>query len=112
MEIGETLLATSRLEFRDWLRKNHSSRTEIWLIQLKKASGKKSLDYAEAVEEALCYGWIDSFSKSMDTERYAIRFSPRRPRSHWTDANKELARKMIAMGKMTAAGRRTLPADL
>ena len=112
MEIGETLLPTSRKEFRRWLQKHHADRTEIWWIQYKKATGKPSLDYVEAVEEAICFGWIDGFVKTIDAQRYATRFTPRRPRSNWTATNKERARKMITTGKMTAAGRKNLPEDL
>ncbi len=112
MEIGETLLAQTRLEFRNWLRKNHAKSKEIWLIQYKKATGKASLDYVEALEEAICYGWIDGLVKTMDAERYVTRFTPRRPRSHWTESNKERARKLIAAGRMARAGRQTLPKDL
>ncbi|MBA3355771.1 MAG: hypothetical protein H0U18_07500 [Pyrinomonadaceae bacterium] len=66
----------------------------------------------DAVEEAICFGWIESIGfKSMDAERYATRFSPRRPKSNWTETNKERARRMIAEGKMTEAGRGSLPLD-
>jgi uncharacterized protein YdeI (YjbR/CyaY-like superfamily) len=112
MEIGETLYVTNRQDFRRWLEKNHKSKKEIWLIQYKKAAKKPSLNYVEAVEEALCFGWIDNTEKSMDIERYATRFSPRRPKSNWTDTNKERARKLIAEGKMTETGFASLPADL
>ncbi len=112
MEIGETFFAQTRLEFRNWLRKNHARRNEIWLIHYKKATGKASLDYVEALEEAICYGWIDGLVKTLDAERYVTRFTPRRPRSHWTEANKDRARKMIAAGRMAMAGRQTLPKDL
>lgn len=112
MEIGETLYVTDRQDFRRWLEENHKSNKEIWLIQYKKAAKKPSINYVEAVEEALCFGWIDSTEKSMDIERYATRFSPRRPKSNWTDTNKERARKLIAEGKMTEAGFASLPADL
>jgi uncharacterized protein YdeI (YjbR/CyaY-like superfamily) len=112
MDIGETLLPTSRQEFRTWLRQHHADRTEIWLIQYKKATGRPSLDYLEAVEEAICFGWIDGFVKTINAERYATRFTPRRPKSNWTETNKERARRMIAAGKMTAAGRKNLPEDL
>ncbi|HLF73954.1 MAG TPA: hypothetical protein VI524_06395 [Anaerolineales bacterium] len=111
MQIGETLYVTNRDDFRKWLAKNHQTRKEIWLIQYKKATKKPSIDYVEAVEEAICFGWIDSTEKSMDAERYATRFSPRRPRSNWTETNKARARKMIAEGKMTEAGLATLPSD-
>ena len=109
MEIGETLYVTTCEEFRKWLEENHKSKKEIWLIQYKKATRKPSINYVEAVEEAICLGWIDSTEKSMDAERYATRFSPRRPKSNWTETNKERARKMIAEGKMTEAGFATLP---
>ena len=112
MEIGETLYVTDRQDFRRWLEENHKSKKEIWLIQYKKAAQKPSINYVEAVEEALCFGWIDNTEKSMDIERYATRFSPRRPKSNWTDTNKERARKLIAEGKMTEAGFASLPADL
>lgn len=112
MEIGETLYITTGKEFRKWLEENHKSKKEIWLIQYKKAAKKPSINYVEAVEEALCFGWIDGLEKSMDAERYALRFSPRRPKSNWTETNKERARKLIAQGKMTESGRATLPPDL
>lgn len=112
MEIGETLYVTTREAYRKWLLENHRSRKEIWLIQYKKATKKPSIDYAEAVEEAICFGWIDGLEKSMDAERYALRFTPRRPKSNWTETNKERARRMIAAGKMTEAGRAALPHDL
>lgn len=111
MEIGETLYVTTPDEFRKWLEANHKSKMEIWLIQYKKASKKPSIDYVEAVEEALCFGWIDSTEKSIDAERYALRFSPRRPKSNWTEVNKERARRLVAEGKMTEAGLARLPED-
>ena len=80
MEIGETLYVTTSDEFRKWLLQNHQTKKEIWLIQYKKATKKPSINYVEAVEEALCFGWIDGLEKSMDAERYALRFSPRRTR--------------------------------
>jgi len=112
MEIGQTLRVTTRQEFRSWLRKNHAIKKEIWLIQYKKGTGKPTLNYVEAVEEAICFGWIDGFERSMDSERYATRFTPRRAKSNWTETNKGRARKMIAAGKMTAAGRKALPEDV
>ncbi|HLO15162.1 MAG TPA: hypothetical protein VK206_10055 [Anaerolineales bacterium] len=112
MEIGETLYVITRDDFRKWLIKNHKTKKEIWLIQFKKATKKPSINYVEAVEEAICFGWIDGFEKGMDAERYATRFSPRRPKSNWTETNKERARKMIKEGKMTKAGLATLPTDM
>ena len=111
MEIDETLYVANREGFRKWLEENHKSKKEIWLIQYKKATKKPSINYVEAVEEALCFGWIDSTEKSMDAERYATRFSPRRLKSNWTEANKERARRLIAEGRMTEAGLASLPED-
>lgn len=110
-QIGETLAVTTAADFRKWLRKNHAAKTEIWLVQYKKAIAKPSPPYALALEEAICFGWIDSAIRSIDAERYAIRFTPRRPRSNWTESNRALARRLEAEGRMTAAGRRALPAD-
>ena len=112
MEIGETLYVTTPAEFRRWLKANHKLKKEIWLIQYKKATGKPSIDFAEAIEEAMCFGWVDSSMKSMDAERYATRFTPRRPRSNWTEGNKERARRLIATGRMTEAGLASLPPEM
>ncbi len=112
MDIGETLYVTTAAEFRKWLQKNHRSKKEIWLVQYKKTAHKPSLAYTAAVEEAICFGWIDGFEKGMDAERYATRFTPRRPKSNWTETNKQRARELIAAGRMTAAGRASLPPDV
>ncbi len=106
--IGETLLVTRPEEFRRWLRGNSARKHEIWLVQFKRATGKACLDYGKAVEQAICFGWIDSSIRSIDSERYVIRFTPRRPGSHWTEANKRLAKRLKADGRMTAAGERAL----
>src|SRR5512145_1066868 len=112
MEIGETLYVTTRAEFRKWLEKNHRTQKEIWLIQYRKATGKPSIKLAEAVEEAMCFGWTESIGfKGLDAERYVTRFTPRRSKSNWTEKNRARARKMIAEGKMTKAGLASLPQD-
>jgi uncharacterized protein YdeI (YjbR/CyaY-like superfamily) len=103
---------SSPAKFREWLEQNHDRATELLLGFHKKSSGKKSITYPEALDEALCFGWIDNTQKSMDAERYATRFSPRRPKSNWTETNKERARRLIAEGKMTEAGLATLPPDV
>ncbi|HKI54386.1 MAG TPA: hypothetical protein VJ987_09685 [Anaerolineales bacterium] len=112
MQIGETLYVTDRNGFRKWLIENHKIKKEIWVIQYKKNTKKPSINYAEAVEEAICFGWIDSSKKGMDAERFATRFSPRKPKSNWTNTNKDRARKMIAEGRMSPAGKATLPSDV
>jgi len=109
MEIGETLYVTSRRDFRKWLAKNCRKKEEIWLIFYKKYSGKPSISYDEAVEEALCYGWIDSQQKPIDAEKFARRFTPRKKGSNWAESNIKRAQRMLRNGKMTKAGVTALP---
>jgi uncharacterized protein YdeI (YjbR/CyaY-like superfamily) len=104
MELGETLYVTNRKKWRAWLAKNHKTKIEIWLVYPKKATGKTRIPYNDAVEEALCYGWIDSIQKTMDAGRNAQRFSPRRKGSALSPMNKERIRRLIAAKKMTKAG--------
>lgn len=109
MEITETLYAGNRAMWRAWLEAHHATAREIWLITYGRKSGGRSVSYLDAVEEALCFGWIDGISKKLDAERTAQRFTPRRPKSNWTELNKERARRLIAAGLMTEAGRAVLP---
>jgi uncharacterized protein YdeI (YjbR/CyaY-like superfamily) len=104
MEITETLYVTNRREWRSWLEKNHRSAKEIWLIYYNKKSGKPRIPYNDAVEEALCYGWIDSTIKKYDEERAAQRFSPRRKNSKLSELNRERIRRLVEAKKMTPAG--------
>jgi uncharacterized protein YdeI (YjbR/CyaY-like superfamily) len=112
MEIGETLLVTSRSEWRAWLAQHHRDRKEIWLIYYKKTSGKTGITYDESVEEALCFGWIDGANKDIDQETYAGRFTPRRAKSPWSDSNRERVARLLREGHMTEAGLTALPPDL
>ncbi len=112
MEIGETLLVNSRQEWREWLAQHHADRKEIWLIYYKKTSGKTGITYEESVEEALSFGWIDGANKGIDQKTYAGRFTPRRPKSPWSDSNRERVARLLREGRMTAAGLAVLPADL
>ncbi len=104
MKVGKTFYAKNRREWRAWLARQHETAREIWLIYYKKHSGKPRIPYNHAVEEALCYGWIDSILKPIDADRYAQRFSPRRRRSRLSDMNRERVRRLIASGRMTRAG--------
>ena len=104
MEIGQTLTVRNSLEWRRWLAKHHKSAREIWLIYYKKLSGKPRIPYNDAVEEALCYGWIDSILKPIDERKYAQRYSPRRKTSRLSDMNRERVRRLIKSGRMTKAG--------
>lgn len=112
MEIGETLLVTSRDEWREWLAQHHRHYKEIWLIYYKKTSGKTGITYEESVEEALCFGWVDGAIKGIDQETYAGRFTPRRPKSPWSDSNRNRVAKLLREGRMTEAGLVVLPADI
>lgn len=94
----------SRSEWRKWLEKNHGKQPYVWLIMYKKDSGKPSVYYEEAVEEALCFGWIDSKPNKRDAESRFQFFSPRKPKSGWSAINKERIKRLVAEGKMTAAG--------
>ena len=97
-------------DWRDWLDANHESAAEIWLVFWKKASGKQVLDWAQAVEIALRYGWIDGRIQGIDETRYGQRFTPRRAKSKWSKVNKELALRLIAAGEMTPMGLRAVEA--
>lgn len=97
-----------RGEWRKWLEENHFLEKEVWVVIHKKKSGKKGLRYKEAVEEAICFGWIDSKMQSIDNNRFRQRFSPRRKNSMWSKNNKETAEKMIQAGKMTRLGFETI----
>jgi uncharacterized protein YdeI (YjbR/CyaY-like superfamily) len=104
MKVGKTFCAKNRSEWRAWLRKNHNSAKEIWLVYYNKQSGKPRIPYNDAVEEALCFGWIDSIVKKLDRERFAQRFSPRKPRSNWSETNKVRVHRLIGQRRMTKAG--------
>lgn len=104
MEITETIYLTNRIDWRDWLESNHQSKKEIWLIYYKKHTGKPRIPYDDAVEEALCFGWIDSIVKRVDDATFVQKFSPRKPRSLWSALNKDRVEKMIKAGLMTQAG--------
>lgn len=100
MEITNTLYVTSREEWRAWLEQHYQNEKEIWLIYYRKESGKPRIPYNDAVEEALCFGWIDSTAKALDAQRFAQKFSPRRPKSPYSQPNKERLQRMIAQGKV------------
>ena len=96
--------AKDRKAWRKWLEKNHATSDGVWLIYDKKASGKKRLEYSDAVEEALCFGWIDSTLRPLDDEKYMQRFTPRKPNSGWSALNKQRIEKMIDQNLMAKAG--------
>jgi len=100
----ESIYATDRKEWREWLEKFHLTSSGIWLIYYKVKSGKTSVQYSEAVKEALCFGWIDSKVKSLDENRYQQIFTPRKLKSVWSKLNKQYIQELIEQGLMTQVG--------
>jgi uncharacterized protein YdeI (YjbR/CyaY-like superfamily) len=101
--MAEQLGFSDRAEFREWLQKNHSTNKGIWIVFTKTALTKK-LTPNEALEEALCFGWIDGQIKSLDNEKYLKKFTARTKDSRWSDANKALAVRLVECGRMTEQG--------
>src|SRR5450755_2886152 len=112
MEIGETLLVHTRQEWRDWLTAHIQTHKKIWLVFYKKSAHLSGISFEDAIEEALCFGWIDSQSKGINEQTYAIHFTPRRPKSQWTASNRARAARLISEGKMMEAGWMVLPAEM
>ena len=100
----ETFYPASRQAWRLWLQENHSTKQSVWLIYYKKKSGTPSLSWSEAVDEALCFGWIDSKAKPIDEEKYMQFFSRRKPNSVWSKINKEKIKELMAAGLIIQSG--------
>jgi uncharacterized protein YdeI (YjbR/CyaY-like superfamily) len=100
MEITQTLFVTERQEWREWLVKHYKTEKDIWLIYYREQAGGQRISYNDAVEEALCFGWIDSTVKNLDDERYAQRFSVRNPKTGYSQTNKERLCRLTAEGKV------------
>ena len=100
--------AKSRKEWRRWLIKNHQSEKSVWLIIYRKESKTPSVYYDEAVEEALCFGWIDSKGNKRDSESFYLFFAQRNPKSNWSKINKERIEKLIQQGLMTSNGQKLI----
>jgi len=108
MEITKTLYIKTRSEWRNWLRKNYKTEKDIWLVFYNKASCKPRLPYDDAVEEALCFGWIDSILKKTEKNSHVQRFTPRNPKSSYSQLNKERLKKLLKQKKVIASVRKTL----
>ena len=107
----KTLDVRTRARWRAWLEAKHGSASEIWLVFHKPHTGKSSIDYEDAVEEALCFGWIDSLIRRLDDDRYARKFTPRKPDSFWSDLNRARYAKVDALGLLAPAGRERAPSE-
>lgn len=108
IEANESFYARSRHAWRNWLKKNHLSQKSIWLILYNKGSVTPTLTYEEAVEEALCFGWIDSIARKRDAESRFQFFAQRNPKSNWSRPNRIRAERLIAEGKMTPRGKQLI----
>ncbi len=99
---------SERADWRRWLRDHHASSPGVWLVTWKKSAGKPRVDYDAAVEEALCFGWVDSKSKTVDDERTSLLFTPRKARSAWSESNVARVERLEAARQMRAAGRKAV----
>ena len=108
----EQIHVATRAEWRAWLEANHRTSAGVWLVAWKAATGRPRVAYDDAVEEALCFGWIDSLVRRLDDERFAQKYTPRKPGGTWSPPNRQRARRLIAAGLMTASGAMLLPPDL
>jgi uncharacterized protein YdeI (YjbR/CyaY-like superfamily) len=112
LDVSQAAAVSSAEELDRWLRDNGASEAERIVAIYKKASGRQTVTFHELLDTALCHGWVDTQTKSIDDERYAIRFVPRRPGSNWAATNRERVRRLRGEGRMTAAGEAVLPPDL
>jgi uncharacterized protein YdeI (YjbR/CyaY-like superfamily) len=107
----KTVDARSREQWREWLATHHDTESEVWLIFQKRHTGLPSVAYDDAVDEALCVGWIDSLIKRLDDDRYARKFTPRKPDSRWSTANRKRYAQLKASRRLTPAGVKRAPTD-
>ena len=107
----KTLDARTRERWRNWLAEHHGSESEVWLVFHKRHTRRASIDYGDAVDEALCFGWIDSLIKRLDDERYARKFTPRKPDSKWSTANRKRYAQLRASERLAPAGLERAPTD-
>ena len=105
----KTLDVRSRAQWHAWLEKHHASAAEIWLVFHKQRTGTKGVDREASVEEALCFGWIDSLGRRIDDERYAVKFTPRKPDSRWSDVNRRRYASVEQRGLLEPSGRANAP---
>jgi uncharacterized protein YdeI (YjbR/CyaY-like superfamily) len=104
MRKAEEMCFANRKDWHTWLKENCATKEEVWLVYYKKHAGKPSISYDDSVEEALCFGWVDSIIRRIDDVKFARKFTPRKAASKWSEANKKRAEKMIREAKMTPAG--------
>jgi len=109
--VSKLFEARTLAEWRKWLADNHDSESEVWLVFYKLASGRTSISYQDALDEALCYGWVDSLIKRLDDARYVRKFTPRKPDSRWSDINRKRYEELEADGRLMPPGLKRPPTD-
>ena len=112
IDVGRAIEVSTADELDAWLADHGTGATDVVVAIRNRASGRQTVTLLALQEVALCHGWVDTQTKHIDEARYAIRFVPRRPRSHWSEKNRALARRLLDAERMTDQGRRTLPPDL
>jgi uncharacterized protein YdeI (YjbR/CyaY-like superfamily) len=112
LDVSRAAPVSSADEFDRWLGEHGAAEAERIVAIFKKASGRQTVTFDELLDVALCHGWVDTQTKGIDDQRYAIRFVPRRPGSNWSATNREKVRRLLAEGRMTPAGEALLPPDL
>jgi uncharacterized protein YdeI (YjbR/CyaY-like superfamily) len=112
MDVSRARPLETAAEFDRWLSDHGANERELIVAVYKKASGRQTVTFDELLETSLCHGWVDTQTKGIDDERYAIRFVPRRPDSNWSARNRATARRLVEEGRMKAAGKAALPPDL
>ncbi len=112
MDVSRAIQIDAIKDFDDWLLANGATARDVVVAIYKKASGKQTVTLTDLQEVALCHGWVDSLGQRIDEERWALRFTPRRPDSNWSALNREMASRLLADGRVLESGRRLLPPDL
>ena len=107
----KTFVARTADQWRKWLDEHHASESEVWLVFYKRHTGVATVDYKDALDEALCVGWVDSLVKRLDDRRYALKFTPRRADSRWSEANRKRYAELKARGRLRPAGIKLPPTD-
>jgi uncharacterized protein YdeI (YjbR/CyaY-like superfamily) len=107
----KTFTAQTPKQWRAWLAKHHESESEVWLVFFKNHTGRPSIAYMDALDEALCFGWIDSLVRRLDEDRYARKFTPRKPDSRWSPTNRKRYAELAASGRLHPAGMKRAPTD-
>ena len=112
LDVSQARAFSAARELDRWLQDHGATERELIAAIFKKASGKQTVTFDELLETALCHGWVDTQTKGIDDERYAIRFVPRRPGSNWSPTNRQIVQRLLSEDRMTAAGIAVLPPDL